>query len=197
MAPPLPLTWPHLLVFWPVFAWAFLPEVRIMLRVPPPGSIPAEDRGSLHVVFFGFSLAVGAAFALPFLIPRAALPGGRLVWFVVGLLTLVSGSLLRRHCFRVLGSFFTGAVTVRADHRVIDTGAYRWVRHPSYSAAILMVVGIAVAMASWAGVVVSLVVVVPAYVYRAHVEESALRSSVGAPYARFAASRRRFIPFIY
>jgi len=41
------------------------------------------------------------------------------------------------------------------------------------------------------------VLVVPAYVYRAHVEEAALRAGLGAPYARFAASRRRFIPFVY
>jgi protein-S-isoprenylcysteine O-methyltransferase Ste14 len=183
VTPPLPLAWPTLLVFWPVFVWVFLPEMGIMRRGPLAGSVPAEDRGSLHIVFIGFSLAVAAAFLLPLLFPRAVLPGSPTVWFCVGLLTLIAGSLLRRHCFRVLGGFFTAAVTIRDDHRVIDTGAYRWVRHPSYSAAFLLVLGIAI--------------VVPAYLYRAHVEEEALRSSLGAPYARFAASRGRFIPFIY
>jgi len=195
-AAPLPLAWPSLLLFWPVFAWAFLPEIRIMIGVLRNGSIPDEDRGSLRVVFVGFILAVAAAFLLPFLAPRAALPGGRPAWFLLGMITLVSGSLLRRHCFCELGTFFTGAVTIRADHRVIDTGAYRWVRHPSYSGAILMALGIALSMGNWLGALASLVVVVPAYVYRANVEEAALRSCLGAPYARFAASRTRFIPFI-
>jgi protein-S-isoprenylcysteine O-methyltransferase Ste14 len=32
--------------------------------------------------------------------------------------------------------------------------------------------------------------------YRSHVEEQALLSSLGAPYAQFMATRKRFIPFI-
>jgi len=197
MTHPLPLSWPTLVVFWPVFVWAFIPELAVVARGPARGLIPAEDRGSLQVVLVGFSLAVAAALLLPLLVPRAALPGDPTVWFCAGLLTLVSGSLLRRHCFRVLGESFTGAVTVREDQRVVDEGAYRWVRHPSYTAAFLLVIGIALAMGSWLGLTVSLVVVVPCYVYRARVEEAALQASLGESYARFAATRRRFIPFVY
>src|SRR5262249_29262104 len=109
---------------------------------------------------------------------------------------LVSGSLLRRHCFRVLGAFFTGAVTIQSDHRVVDAGAYRWVRHPSYSAALLIVLGIALSLGNWLGSGVALAAAFPAYSYRARVEEQALLASLGDPYARFMATRKRFIPFI-
>jgi protein-S-isoprenylcysteine O-methyltransferase Ste14 len=118
------------------------------------------------------------------------------VWFFIGVLTLISGSLLRRHCFRVLGRFFTGAVTIQAGHRVIESGAYRWVRHPSYSAALLIVLGVALSLGNWLSVVLSFVVAFLAYSYRAHVEEQALLSSLGTPYAQFMAGRKRFIPFI-
>ena len=196
MTTPLPFTWPYFLVFWPIYVWVFIPELRIVGRAPLSTPTPAEDRGSLRVVLVGFSIAIFAAFLLSFVAPQATFPGNRSAWFFIGVLTLISGSLLRRHCFRVLGTFFTGAVTIQAGHRVIESGAYRWVRHPSYSAALLIVLGIALSLGNWVSVVVSFVVAFLAYSYRAHVEEQALLSSLGAPYAQFMAARKRFIPFI-
>ena len=35
-----------------------------------------------------------------------------------------------------LGALWLGFVTTKADHRVIDTGPYRWVRHPIYTGVI-------------------------------------------------------------
>lgn len=196
MISPLPFTWPYNLVYWTIHVWVFAPEFLIV-RHATRGTIPVEDRGSLRVVLgLGF-VAMLAAFLLPFLVPRAALPGNRVAWFCAGVIALVAGSLLRRHCFRELGAFFTGAVTIQANHRVVDTGAYRWVRHPSYSAALLMTFGIALAMGNWLGVAVSCAIAFVAYAYRAHVEERALLAALGEPYAAFMATRKRFIPLVY
>jgi protein-S-isoprenylcysteine O-methyltransferase Ste14 len=195
MTTPLPFTWPYFLVFWPIYVWVYLPEFRVIRRAQSTPT-PAEDRGSLRVVLVGSSGAIFAAFLLSFVAHWATLPGNRSVWFFIGVLTLISGGLLRRHCFRVLGTFFTGAVMIQAGHRVIESGAYRWVRHPSYSAALLMVLGTALSLGNWLSVVVSFVMAFLAYSYRAHVEEQALLASLGAPYAQFMAARKRFIPFI-
>lgn len=196
MTIPLPFVWPYAPVFWIVFAWAFYPEFSVLKGAPLRGPAPAEDRGSLRVVIFGFNLAMLAAFALPFAVPRANLPGSRALWFWLGTAVLVSGSLLRRHCFRTLGRFFTGAVTIQTDHVVIEAGAYRWVRHPSYSAALLMILGIALALGNGLGILVSCAVAFAVYSHRAAVEERALLDKIGEPYARFLATRKRFVPFI-
>ena len=196
MSLPLPFTWPYFLVFWPVYFWVFVPEFRIIQQARSVPT-PAEDRGSLRVLMLGFGAASLAAFLLPFVAPRATLSGPPPVWLFLGVLTLAAGSLLRRHCFRVLGTFFTGAVTIQTSHRVVESGAYRWVRHPSYSAALLIILGIALALGNGLGVLVSLLIAVPAYSYRAHVEERALLSSLGAPYAEFLATRKRFVPFVW
>jgi protein-S-isoprenylcysteine O-methyltransferase Ste14 len=197
MPAPLLFTWPYSLAFWLVYAWVFLPEFRIVRKATRGGPAPAEDRGSLRVLLAGGSIAILAAFLLPFVAPQATLPGNRVIWFFIGVLTLVCGSLLRRHCFRVLGTFFTGTVQIQTNHRVIEGGAYRYVRHPSYTAALLIVLGIALALGNWLGVVVTFVIAFASYAYRAHVEEQALLSALGAPYAQFIATRKRFIPFIY
>ena len=196
MTIPPPFRWPYFLVFWPVYVWVFLPEFRV-IRKARSAPLPAEDRGSLRVVLMGLNIAMLAAFVLAFVADRATLPGNRAVWLFLGVAVLVAGSLLRRHCFRILGAFFTGAVTIQTDHRVIDAGAYRWVRHPSYTAGLLVVLGIALALANWLSVVVSVVVAFLVYSYRARIEEQALLASLGAPYARFLATRKRFIPFVW
>ena len=196
MTIPPPFKWPYFLVFWPVYVWVFLPEFRVIRRARS-APLPAEDRGSLRVVLMGLNLAMLAAFVLAFVADRATLPGSSAVWLFLGVAVLVAGSLLRRHCFRILGAFFTGAVTIQADHRVIDAGAYRWVRHPSYTAGLLVVLGIALALANWLSVVVSVAVAFLAYSYRARIEEQALLASLGAPYARFLATRKRFLPFVW
>jgi protein-S-isoprenylcysteine O-methyltransferase Ste14 len=193
---PLPFAWPFVLLFWPIYVWVFIPEFRIVRRARQTPA-PAEDRGSLQIVLHSFNAAILGGFAIAFLARFAVLPGNRYVWFVLGLLMLVSGSLLRRHCFRVLGTFFTGAVTIQDGHRIIDSGAYRWLRHPSYSAALLIVVGTTLALGNWLSVVFAFVIAFLGYSYRARVEEQAMLASLGAPYARFMATRKRFVPFVY
>jgi len=197
MTAPLPFTWPYWPIFGSIYVWVFIPEFRVVRRIGPVGSVPAEDRGSLRVLMAAFTIATFAAILLPFLAPGARLAGGRPLWFVVGLVLLVAGSLLRRHCFKVLGKFFTGAVTIQDDHRLVESGAYSWVRHPSYSAALLIVLGIALAFDNWIGLVVSFAIASGAYSYRARVEEQALLASLGEPYARFMETRKRFIPWVW
>ena len=57
--------------------------------------------------------------------------------------------------------------------------------------------GIALSLGNWLSVLIAVGCAFPAYAYRAHVEEQALLTSLGAPYARFMATRKRLIPFVY
>jgi protein-S-isoprenylcysteine O-methyltransferase Ste14 len=193
----LPFTWPWALLYWTVYAWVFFPEMRLLSRTPMGSRAPAEDAGSLRVLTFGFGGAMFFAFLLASAARWARLPGPPLLWFFLGMASMIAGSLLRRHCFQVLGAFFTGAVTIQKDHRVIDTGAYRFVRHPSYTAALLIVLGVGLSLGNWLSVVVSFACAFAGYAYRAQVEERALLKALGEPYARFLAARQRFFPFIY
>src|SRR5206468_2158934 len=81
-----------------------------------------------------------------------------------------------------LGASFTGEVRVRPDQRVVSSGPYRWVRHPSYTAGILMIVGMAFALDSWLAAAISFATSLAGYSYRVSVEERALAGAIGAPY---------------
>ncbi|KAI6107122.1 hypothetical protein EDD16DRAFT_124125 [Pisolithus croceorrhizus] len=53
--------------------------------------------------------------------------------FFIGGCMIIFGSLLRVACFKALGRFFTYELSVRNEHKLITSGLYAFVRHPSYT----------------------------------------------------------------
>ena len=65
---------------------------------------------------------------------------------------MVMGTIIRIQCYRELGKHFTFEVTILKDHKLITSGPYSYVRHPSYTGAYLCLAGIALwyaAQGSW------------------------------------------------
>jgi protein-S-isoprenylcysteine O-methyltransferase Ste14 len=195
---PLPFVWPYWPVFWAVFVWAFSPEYQIVRKAQKPAtSSDSPDAGSVRVIVRGMGIATVAAFPLAWL-PALRLPGSlRPVVFVFGVATLVAGSLLRRHCWRLLGTSFTGDVRAHPGQAIVRTGAYAVVRHPSYSAGILMNLGMGLALGSWGSAALLTLASVAVYSYRIVIEERTLLAVVGEPYREYMRTRRRLIPFVY
>lgn len=194
---PLAFTLPYAFVFWGVIAWAFFPEVVLTIRSRRQRTTESSDRGSLPLMVFGLAFANAAALPLAFVEVGQFPASCRFGLFVGGLGLVVAGSLLRRHCKRLLGPHFTSAVAVSPGQPVIERGAYAWVRHPSYSAGILMHVGYGLALGSWASTLLILAVCIVVYGYRIAIEERLLAAVLGEPYRDYMRRHRRLIPYIY
>jgi protein-S-isoprenylcysteine O-methyltransferase Ste14 len=87
-------------------------------------------------------------------------------------------------------------VQVEPGQEVVERGAYRWVRHPSYTAAMLLFIGIGLALGNWTSLAVTTVLPALGYANRVRAEERALVDTVGPPYVAYMARTRRFIPFV-
>jgi protein-S-isoprenylcysteine O-methyltransferase Ste14 len=194
---PLPFVWPYALVFWAIYVWAFLPEWKVVQGgregVKRTGS---KDSGSLQVILAGMWVALLVAYPLAFVKAWAFPQRWQLPLFVIGLLLIVLGSLLRRYCFRTLGEYFTGDVRATPGQTVISSGPYRWVRHPSYTAGMMMFIGIGLALGSWASFALLTIATIATYSYRVAVEERALLEAIGEPYRSYMKGRKRFVPYI-
>jgi protein-S-isoprenylcysteine O-methyltransferase Ste14 len=191
---PLPFVWPYALLFWSVHLWAFWPEFRIIRAARRAAG--AQDEKSIQVITWGMWITYFGAYPLAWL-PRLQFHGDRGGVFFLGVAIVVAGSLLRRHCWRMLGASFTGDVRATAGQEVITRGAYALLRHPSYTAGTLMNTGIGVALGSWGSTLLLLAASIVVYSYRIAVEERALLAVLGEPYARFLSTRKRLIPFVY
>ena len=190
--------WPRALVFWAVYLWAFSPEFRLVRSAANAdrGKPASQDARSLQVIIIGMWLGLFAAFPLAF-IARFAFPAAaRVPALWAGTALLAAGSLLRRHCWRMLGRYFTGNVQTVTGQQVIDRGAYAYVRHPSYTAGIMMFAGIGLALGSWLSAAITLGTSIAVYTYRVRIEEAALAAALGQPYLDYMKTRKRFIPFV-
>jgi len=195
---PLLFVWPYWLLFWAVWIWAFSPEFRILRNAQKSArDSDSQDAGSVRVIAFGGMIAMVIAFPLAWVSALRVPPALDPVIFFIGVAVLVAGSILRRYCWRLLGASFTGDVRARPDQPIVTTGPYALVRHPSYTAGILMNTGIGLALGSWASTAVLALAAFAVYAYRITVEERTLLAVVGEPYREFIRTRRRLIPFIY
>jgi protein-S-isoprenylcysteine O-methyltransferase len=194
---PLPFVWPHALVFWAVYIWAFLPEWKVVQGgVEGAKRADSRDSGSLRVLLGGMWIALFLAFPLSFVrawsFPRSV----QLSLFAVGVALILLGSLLRRYCWRTLGQYFTGDVRARPDQPVIRAGPYRLVRHPSYTAGMMMFIGIGLALGSWFSFALLTIATIATYGYRVVIEERALLDTIGEAYRSYTRETKRFIPYI-
>lgn len=196
---PIPFSWPLGAAFWVAWFWSFWPEFRIIreARRAQRGSDAAARDPSYEPLIRGQRLVLLLAMLAALLAPWLAIQHWRVAVYVAGIVVLVLGSLLRRHCFRMLGADFRGAVTVRPDQPVVERGAYRLVRHPSYAAALLLHIGFALAMGNWGTLAIVLLGMPPLFVYRIRVEERALVERLGAPYASYMSRTRRLVPGLW
>jgi protein-S-isoprenylcysteine O-methyltransferase Ste14 len=142
----------------------------------------------------GSPLAIIAACAASY-IPWLTIPYP-VVAVALGTMMLIAGAVLRRHCFNALGRFFTGTVIVSRDQRIVQHGVYRFVRHPSYTAAFLMFTGLGLALGSWISVAILFLIHCYLYGIRVAVEEKALLETLGEPYREYMSRTTRFIPFV-
>jgi protein-S-isoprenylcysteine O-methyltransferase Ste14 len=195
---PLPYTDTGARIAFFVTVGAFvLLEQRIRLRSLLNRQGSRSDQGSLVVVIASVAVGVGAAFVLASDVPGAATSPGRWPVFVVGLVLMWAGIVIRQWAVTLLGRFFTVDIRVQSGQPVVDRGPYRWVRHPSYSGMIITFVGMGLALGNWISLAVLAVVPTAGLIVRIHVEERTLSDALGEPYRRFAAGRRRLFPGLW
>jgi protein-S-isoprenylcysteine O-methyltransferase len=118
-------------------------------------------------------------------------------FYPAGVAIFAAGVCLRWWSILVLGRFFTVKVSISPDHHIVERGPYRFLRHPSYTGALLAILGLGICMANWISLAVILVPPVFAMCYRIAVEERALTEFFGDEYRRYSGRTYRLIPFVY
>jgi protein-S-isoprenylcysteine O-methyltransferase Ste14 len=156
-----------------------------------------RDRGSFVVVVARIAIGLAGAGVVAGDITSAELSGARWPLFAAGLALMLAGIVLRQWAIAMLGRSFTVVVRVREGQEVIDTGPYRWVRHPSYTGMLLTFAGYGLALGNWISILCAVLVPLTGIMVRIHFEEQALLEGLGEPYRRFAEGRKRLVPGVW
>ena len=112
-------------------------------------------------------------------------------WVGVGI--AIAGGLLVVWTFTNLGKNLTDTVVTRKEHTLVTTGPFRWIRHPFYTAAALLIPGSFLITANWfflvAGGLVFLLLAI-----RTPKEEANLITRFGDEYRTYQQRTGRYLP---
>jgi protein-S-isoprenylcysteine O-methyltransferase Ste14 len=155
------------------------------------------DRGTRTLNFIAIILGISAAAILNG-VSRFFFPGGRTSSvFWIGIIMMLLGLGLRIWAVSSLGASFRTTVETHADQKVVKNGPYKLIRHPSYSGILLMCLGYGIAVQNWLSLAVAVLLPLAALIYRIHVEEVALRASLGPEYEEYQRRTRKLVPWIW
>jgi protein-S-isoprenylcysteine O-methyltransferase Ste14 len=183
-------------VFWALFVLFVLAEYVVRFRARRNRVGRPAERWSLAVVVATIAGALLVAVRLARW-DATRIEAGRWFFFVLGLVLMATGTVIRQWAIAVLGRFFTVEVRVQPGQTVVDRGPYRWVRHPAYTGMIVFLVGVGFALTNWLSLIVLAVVPTAGLVVRIRSEESVLFAALGDDYRRYAAGRRRLFPGVW
>jgi protein-S-isoprenylcysteine O-methyltransferase Ste14 len=120
-----------------------------------------------------------------------------LIISIIGLVIYFSGALFVLLSRLQLGKQATGVLVIIEDHELIDTGLYRYVRHPIYGGSLIGIMGFALVVQSIIISTISFILYFIIFQKRANYEEKLLIKQFGEKYIKYIESSKRFIPFIY
>ena len=109
-------------------------EFLIVSRKRAPQNKNIKDRNSLiQIVILIVTFSIGIGFAnsnnIP---PLLKFPFEISFWQIIGLILLFTGLSIRWVSIHTLKKYFTANLTIQEDHKLITTGIYKYIRHPSY-----------------------------------------------------------------
>ncbi len=171
-------------------------EVLLTITKRAPRGGASRDANSWRLLWTVITLSVCLGIFAARRFPMGALPYTR-QFAMIGVAVFVAGLALRAWSVARLGRFFTVNVAIAPDHQLVQSGPYRFVRHPSYTGSLLAILGLALTLGNWLGIVVIMFPICAVFVYRMNVEERALIDGLGEKYVSYIGRTKRLVPFVY
>lgn len=178
-------------LLWP------LSEAWIGARHRAGGGDATRDRGTLRLLLVAIYASIALAVWLSIRGVWPFPPALRAPLFHGGCAAMALGIALRLWSVRTLARFFTIQVAIREGHRLIRTGPYRLLRHPSYTGALATFLGFGCALGSAAALLAATAPVTLAFLHRIRVEERVLADAFPAEYPDYARATWRLLPFVW
>jgi protein-S-isoprenylcysteine O-methyltransferase Ste14 len=168
-------------------AW-ILAELRVSKRETTQGD-RTRDYGTCLLYAVGQAVVFLSALIFAPVTPSLTVP------HILGLAISVSGVTFRLWAIRTLGRYYSHIVREVEDHRIVESGPYRVVRHPAYLGMIVANIGVVIFFFNPVTLALFLFLLAPAIVLRILIEERTLYRMEG--YGAYAARRKRLMPGVW
>ena len=155
----------------------------------------SSDKSSLWWLYGLITIGYGLSFSI------GATKIGRIYYwntfFVIGMALFVIGFMIRIHSILTLKQYFTYSVAKVENHKLIETGLYKFIRHPGYLGQLIIFIGISISISNWLSILLMVIPVAMGYIYRIKVEERFMIEQMGEKYLNYQKRTKSLIPMIY
>ena len=157
--------------------------------------VKSGDKASIWIL----TILIAVGYLLSFSI--GATKTGRIyhwdTFFAIGALMAIVGLIIRINAITTLKQHFTYTVTAIEHHELIETGIYKYLRHPGYLGQIIIFIGISTSLSNWLSILLMMIPVLFGYIYRIRTEERFMAEQLGQKYLDYQKRTKRLIPLIY
>jgi protein-S-isoprenylcysteine O-methyltransferase Ste14 len=160
-----------------------------------------ENRRTL-IDTFGLAAAIVGQGVVPGIYVLTGKPAGAdyqaHTWAIfLGAVLFFSGLWLFRRTHKELGKNWSISLEIREKHRLVDSGPYSVVRHPMYSAFLLLALGQILLLSNWVVGLSGIVGFSLLFFLRVRKEEQMMLETFGSGYSDYTKTTKRVIPFLY
>jgi protein-S-isoprenylcysteine O-methyltransferase Ste14 len=154
----------------------------------------APARRASRLLAVGYPAAIGAAIGVRLLAPTHTLPQPSWAWISAGLALAGLATALRGWALVTLGRFFDRDALILEHHPLLQSGPYRFIQHPAYTANILFATAIGLSLTTWPSTLTATTLALLAHLPRIHLEETLLHQQFPHTYPTYHHQKGRLLP---
>ena len=177
------------------FLYVFMEIFMSMRQKRNRSIVKSGDKLSLWILMISISIGYWLSFSFS----RSEF--GRIyhwdTFFAVGTSFIIIGLIIRINSILTLKQHFTYTVTQIENHKLIETGFYKSIRHPGYLGQLIIFLGISTALSNWMSIVLMIIPIIIGFSYRIKIEEEFMIEQIGEKYKDYQTRTKRLIPMIY
>ncbi len=183
-----------IMLFFAVFlTWTLLSET-IVYQAPDVYVIDDDDRKTFLYLQLSFFIALFYS-AIDFAGPHYTRMLVLEPWtIIVGYILFLISCPIRWMAFKKIGKYFNHRVALYEGHCLVTTGIYARIRHPIYLGNLLSFIAVPLIFSSWGGLLIILLITLPALIYRIRVEEEFLLRHFGEEYRKYMDKTGKLLP---
>jgi protein-S-isoprenylcysteine O-methyltransferase len=141
----------YALIFWAACGLWIVPEIVASGVKRSADSAKARDQGSLRLIALLWAFGIGPDVGMSFWLPQATILWKRKPIFCIGIGLMLAGIAFRWYSASLLGKYFTFDVATHSGQTLIEVGPCRYIRHSSYTGALVSLLGFGLALGELGG----------------------------------------------
>ena len=171
-------------------------EIILSTNKKPAESDKNYDRSSLRIMWITLILVISLGIYISYGSHGTIKNFAQTLHFI-GLSLIIFGNIIRWLAILKLKKYFTVKVSIQQDHKIINTGIYKYLRHPAYLGSLLSFIGLGFALLNWISIILIFFPILGSFMYRINIEEKVLKSEFGEEYLNYSKNTKRLIPWFY